>query len=73
MLAVGRESLGIKDDKLQRMLKKDPGLQHPDSKPASRDIRFDEDALINTEIYSPSLRAAAIAAWKPKKTNRKKS
>jgi len=67
------KSLDISADKLQRMLKADPALQHPDSKPASRSIRFDKNALINTEIYLPSMRAAAVAAWGQGKTRVKKT
>ena len=67
------KSLDISADKLQRMLKADPALQHPDSKPASRSIRFDKNALINTEIYLASMLAAAVAAWGQGKTKAKKT
>lgn len=61
-------SLKINDDKFQRMVKADPGLVHPQHNSRDREICFDEDALINTEIYAPSQRAAAIAEWKRQKT-----
>jgi len=67
------KSLGISGDTLQRNLKADPALQHPDSKRGDRSIRFDENALINTEIYLPSMLAAAVAAWGQGKTKAKKT
>jgi len=67
------KSLGISADKFQRNLKMDPLLQHPDSKRGDRSIRFDENALINTEIYLPSMLAAAVAAWGQGKTKAKKT
>ena len=53
-------ALKISSDTFQRRVRKDPGLIHPDYPPAAQNVRFAIDALVNTEIYLPDQRAAAV-------------
>ena len=55
---------GISTDTLRRMIDEDPALQHPETTKHARDIRFDVDALVNTDLYQDGTRAAAITEWK---------
>lgn len=57
----------ISADTLRRMIADDPALQHPKTSKYGRDIRFDVDALINSDLYQDGTRAAAVAEWKASK------
>lgn len=63
--------LGIKDDEFQKRITECPSLIHPSHGKRDRNVRFDVDALINTELYTPSLRAAAILKWRSKSTSKR--
>lgn len=63
--------LGIEDGEFQERIKECPELIHPSHGKRDRNVRFDVDALINTELYNPSLRAAAILKWKNKSTSKR--
>lgn len=65
------DALGIKDDEFQKRITECPELIHPSHNKRARNVRFDVDALINTELYNPSLRAAAILKWKKKSTSKR--
>jgi len=62
---------GIEDDEFQKRIAECPRLIHPTHKKRDRNVRFDVDALINTELYNPSSRAAAILKWKKKSTSKR--
>jgi hypothetical protein len=63
--------LGIADDEFQKRIAQCPALIHPSHGKRDRNVRFDVDALINTELYNQSLRAAAILKWKKKSTSKR--
>lgn len=55
------------DEAFNKLINNDPLLIHPDHGKRDRDVRFDQDALVNTDIYNPSMRSAAIAKWNASK------
>jgi len=63
--------LDITDDAFQKRIAECPSLIHPTHKKGDRKVRFDVDVLINTELYNPSSRAAAILKWKKKSPSKR--
>ena len=62
----------ISSDTLARRIKADPGMIHSSHSKHDMDVRVAVDALVETELYSPDLLAAAVFKYKSEQSKAKK-